>query len=169
METDEGPLPLEVFGRHNLSNLAGAKWLCQLMGVDEDDFYQAIGSFRGASKRLELLQRSESAYLFKDFAHAPSKVKATTEAVKEQFSDLKITACLELHTFSSLDSSFIKNYRDSLEKADLPIVFYDPEALKIKNRTPILPQEIIDAFGHTDLLVFTNPKDFIKFTDYQNE
>ena len=159
LETDEGPLPLEVFGRHNLSNMAGAKWLCQLMSVDEDDFYQAIGSFRGASKRLELLAQSDSAYLFKDFAHAPSKVKATTEAVKAQFSDFKITACLELHTYSSLDPSFIINYKDSLEKADLPIVFFDPEALKIKNRTPILPQEIIEAFGRADLLVFTDPKE----------
>lgn len=157
LETDEGSIPLEIFGRHNLSNLSGAKWICQLIGIDEDDFFQAISSFKGASKRLERLAGGKSSCLFKDFAHAPSKVKATTQAVKEQFPDSKLVACLELHTYSSLDPSFIVNYQNSLEKADLPIVFYDPQALRIKNRTPIHPQQIVDALGHPRLMVFSDP------------
>ena len=158
LETDEGSIPLALFGIHNLSNLSGAKWICQLIGIDEDDFYQAISSFKGASKRLERLVNGKTSSLFRDFAHAPSKVKATTQAVKEQFPYSKLIACLELHTYSSLDSSFIIRYRNSLEKADLPIVFYDPEALKIKNRTPMSPKEIALAFDLKELLVFTEPQ-----------
>ncbi|MEC8636524.1 MAG: Mur ligase family protein [Bacteroidota bacterium] len=158
LETDEGSIPLALFGIHNLSNLSGAKWICQLIGIDEDDFYQAISSFKGASKRLERLVNGKTSSLFRDFAHAPSKVKATTQAVKEQFPYSKLIACLELHTYSSLDSSFIIHYRNSLEKADQPIVFYDPEALKIKNRTPISPKEIALAFDLNELLVFTEPQ-----------
>ncbi len=172
LETDEGPIPLAIFGKHNLSNLSGAKWICQLMGVDEDDFYQAISSFKGASKRLERLANGKTSYLFKDFAHAPSKVKATTLAVKEQFPDSKLVACLELHTYSSLDPSFIVHYRNSLEKADLPIVFYDPEALKIKNRPPISPEEIVVAFDLPELRVFTEPqklKDHLLKLDYHQK
>lgn len=172
LETDEGPVPLAIFGRHNLSNLSGAKWLCQLIGIDEDDFYQAISSFKGASKRLERLANGRTSYLFKDFAHAPSKVKATTQAVKEQFPDSKLVACLELHTYSSLDPSFIVHYRNSLEKADLPIVFYDPEALKIKNRPPISPEEILVAFDLPELMVFTEPqklKDHLLELDYHHK
>ena len=163
LETDEGAIPLGVFGKHNLSNLSGAKWICQLIGIDEDDFYQAIGSFRGASKRLERLVTGKSSCLFKDFAHAPSKVRATTQAVKEQFKESKLVACLELHTYSSLDPSFLVHYQNSLEYADQAIVFYDPEALKIKNRVPISTQEITDAFGRTDLTVFTHPLDLKQF------
>lgn len=172
LETDEGPIPLAIFGKHNLSNLSGAKWICQLMGVDQDDFYQAISSFKGASKRLERLANGKTSYLFKDFAHAPSKVKATTLAVKEQFPDSKLVACLELHTYSSLDPSFIVHYRNSLEKADLSIVFYDPEALKIKNRPPISPEEIVVAFDLPELRVFTEPqklKDHLLKLDYHQK
>ena len=172
LETDEGPIPLSVFGNHNLSNLSGAKWICQLMGVDEDDFFQAISTFKGASKRLELLSKGKASYLFKDFAHAPSKVKATTIAVKEQFPDFKLVACLELHTYSSLDPSFIVHYRNSLEKADLPIVFYDPEALRIKNRPPISPEEIVVAFDQPKLRVFIEPqklKDYLLELDYHQK
>ena len=172
LETDEGPIPLLVFGKHNLSNLSGAKWICQLMGVNEDDFFQAISTFKGASKRLELLSNGKTSYLFKDFAHAPSKVKATTKAVKEQFPDFKLVACLELHTYSSLDPSFIDHYRNSLDKADLPIVFYDPEALIIKNRTPISPEEIIKAFDLPELTVFKEPqklKDHLFELDYHQK
>ena len=158
LETDEGLIPIEIFGKHNLSNLSGAKWICQLMGVDEDDFFQAISTFRGASKRLELIASGKTSHLFKDFAHAPSKVKATTMAIKEQFPDSKLVACFELHTYSSLDPSFIVHYRNSLEKADIPIVFYDPEALRIKNRPPISPEEIVVAFDLPELRVFIEPQ-----------
>ena len=100
IDTPDGDMPLEIFGDHNLQNLAGAKWICQHMGIDEDDFYEAIASFKGASKRLEKIAENRSTVIFKDFAHSPSKVKATTEAVKKQYDQREVLACLELHTYS---------------------------------------------------------------------
>lgn len=158
LNTSEGSLPLSVFGTHNLMNLAGARWISQLMGVDVSDFYEAIPSFTGAAKRMERLAKGKTAILFKDFAHAPSKVSASAKAVKSQFSRHKIKVCLELHTYSSLDATFIKQYKDSLTAADEAIVFYDPEALKIKNRAPIDPDAIKKAFNHSSIEVFTEAK-----------
>jgi len=129
LETPEGPLPLQVFGRHNLSNLAGAKWICQQMGVDEADFYEAMASFKGAAKRLERLSKIRDSYVFKDFAHSPSKVVATTRAVREQFPDHRLVVCLELHTYSSLNAGFLNEYKGSLDAADKALVFYVPESL----------------------------------------
>ncbi|PTM02321.1 MAG: peptidoglycan synthetase [Candidatus Arcticimaribacter sp.] len=163
LKTDEGDLPLEVFGEHNLSNIAGAKWICQLMGVDEDDFLEAIMSFKGASKRLEKIGDNGSSFLFKDFAHAPSKVKATSEAVAQQFDKHHKVYCLELHTYSSLNPAFIGQYKNALIGADEAVVFYDPEALKVKNRSPLSEEEIKTAFGSENLIVFTNPKAFQEF------
>ena len=157
LQTEEGDLPLAVFGEHNLSNLAGAKWICQLMGVDEMDFYEAIESFKGASKRLEQVAQGKSSYLFKDFAHAPSKVAATVKAVTQQFRGFSCIGCLELHTYSSLDPTFLPNYKNSLNDLEQAIVFYDPEALKIKGRPVIAPEEIKAAFGLAGLQVFTDP------------
>ena len=108
LDTPEGPMPIEVFGAHNLNNLAGAKWVCQNMGVDEEDFYEAIATFKGASKRLEKIAQSKNKVAYKDFAHSPSKVSATTKAVKAQFPDRELVACLELHTYSSLNPEFLK-------------------------------------------------------------
>ena len=157
LQTEEGDLPLAVFGEHNLSNLAGAKWICQLMGVDEMDFYEAIESFKGASKRLEQVAQGKSSYLFKDFAHAPSKVAATVKAVTQQFRGFSCIGCLELHTYSSLDPAFLPNYKNSLNDLDEAIVFYDPEALKIKGRPVIATEDIKAAFGLAGLHVFTDP------------
>lgn len=157
LETEEGGVPLEVFGDHNLSNLAGAQAVCQFMGVEPMAFYEAIASFKGAARRLEKMYHGPNSLLYKDFAHAPSKVKATTTAVKKQFPDKKLLACLELHTYSSLDPAFIDNYKNSLAAADEVLVFYDPAALKIKQRTVIPPETIINAFAHPQLTVFTEP------------
>ena len=158
LETPEGDLPLSIFGQHNLANLAGAKWICQLMGIDELDFYEAIESFTGAAKRLEKVAQGNSAHLFKDFAHAPSKVKATTTAVAEQFSGFTTLGCLELHTYSSLDPAFLPQYKHCLNGLDEAFVFYDPEALKIKGREPIAVADIEAAFDHPNLKVFTQPE-----------
>lgn len=155
LETPEGPLPLQVFGKHNLSNLAGAKWICQQMGVDEADFYEAMASFKGAAKRLELLAKTPDSYVFKDFAHSPSKVLATTEAVREQYPDHRLVVCLELHTYSSLNAGFLKEYKNSLDAADSALVFYVPESLVIKGLQTINPEEIRTAFGRPDLAVYT--------------
>jgi UDP-N-acetylmuramate: L-alanyl-gamma-D-glutamyl-meso-diaminopimelate ligase len=155
LETPEGDLPLQVFGRHNLSNLAGAKWICQQMGVDEAEFYEAMAGFRGADKRLQLLAKGPQGYVFKDFAHSPSKVRATTEAVKEQFPGHRVLACLELHTYSSLNAGFLKLYQGCLDAADAALAFYVPESLAIKGLDPISPEDIREAFGRPDLQVFT--------------
>lgn len=160
IETNEGPLPLEIFGAHNLSNLAGAKWICQNMAIDEDEFYEAIASFKGASKRLEKIAENNNAIAFKDFAHSPSKVVATTKAVKEQFINRKLVACLELHTYSSLNLSFLENYKNTLNAANQAVVFYSPKAVALKNMESISEQQIAEAFNHENLKVFTNPEDF---------
>ena len=155
LETEEGPLPLEIFGKHNLNNLAGAKWVCQHMGIDALDFYEAISSFKGASKRLELIAKNNKTAIYKDFAHAPSKVKATTAAVKEQYPDRKLVVVLELHTYSSLDVSFLKEYKNALAKADVGMVFYEPAVLAIKDRDPISAEVIKEAFGSNTLQIET--------------
>ncbi len=168
LETPEGPMPLEIFGRHNMNNLAGAKWICQHMGVDEDAFYEAISSFKGASKRLEKIAETPTCKVFKDFAHSPSKVSATTKAVREQFSRRKLIACLELHTFSSLNPEFLSEYRDSLKTADEAVVFFSPEAVKIKKLQTLSEEIIFKAFGRNDLQVFTDPEKFQEYLKTQN-
>lgn len=168
LDTTEGPLPIEVFGKHNLNNLAGAKWICQHMGVDEDDFYEAIASFKGASKRLEKIGEGENSIAFKDFAHSPSKVEATTNAVKEQFPNRSVVACLELHTYSSLNANFLKEYKGTLDAADIAVVFYSPHAVEIKKLKEVTQAQIANAFERDDLIIYTNPDDFKNFLFSQN-
>ncbi|MGB5204435.1 UDP-N-acetylmuramate--L-alanine ligase [Eudoraea sp.] len=163
LNTGEGPMPLEIFGRHNLNNLAGAKWICQNMGIDEEDFYEAITSFKGASKRLEKIGERDNTIIFKDYAHSPSKVAATTKAVKEQFPDRKLIACLELHTYSSLNAEFLKEYRGALKEADVSAVFYIPESVKIKGLEEITKDQIEQAFQQKDINIFTNSAAFKEF------
>lgn len=163
LNTGEGPMPLEIFGHHNLNNLAGAKWICQNMGIDEEDFYEAITSFKGASKRLEKIGERDNTIIFKDYAHSPSKVAATTKAVKEQFPDRKLIACLELHTYSSLNAEFLKEYRGSIKEADVSAVFYIPESVKIKGLAEITKDQIGEAFQQQDINIFTNSTAFKEF------
>jgi UDP-N-acetylmuramate: L-alanyl-gamma-D-glutamyl-meso-diaminopimelate ligase len=163
LETPEGDLPIEVFGKHNLNNLAGAKWICQHMGIDEDDFYEAIASFKGASKRLEKIAESNTSVAFKDFAHSPSKVEATTNAVKEQYQNRTLVACLELHTYSSLNAEFLKEYKGTLDAADVAVVFYSPHAVEIKKLEAVTHEQIATAFKCDDLIIYTNPDDFKQF------
>lgn len=160
LDTLEGDLPLEIFGKYNLQNLAGAKWICQHMGVGEEEFYEAIESFKGASKRLEKIAENKSAVIFKDFAHSPSKVSATTTAVKNQYKNRTVLACLELHTYSSLNAEFLKEYEGALDKADKAVVFYSPDAVAIKQLDEISEQQIKEAFKRDDLIIYTNPVDF---------
>lgn len=171
LDTPEGDLPIEIFGDHNLNNLAGAKWVCQHMGIDEDDFYEAISTFKGASKRLELIYKTDNTVVFKDFAHSPSKVTATVRAVKDQFPSKKLIACLELHTYSSLNSTFLKEYAESLNPADEALVFFSKEALDIKKLDMLSKEQILEAFGRKDLSVFTNSNEFQRYLqglDYNN-
>lgn len=168
LDTSDGKLPLEIFGKHNLQNLAGAKWICQHIGVDEDDFYEAIASFKGASKRLERIAENNSTVIFKDFAHSPSKVAATTKAVKEQYSNRTVLACLELHTYSSLNAEFLKEYKGALDAANKAVVFYSPHAVEIKKLEKVTEEQIANAFERDDLAIYTDPAEFKEFLFSQN-
>ena len=168
LDTPEGPMPIELFGKHNLNNLEGARWICQLMGIDADDFYEAIASFSGASKRLEKIAESSSAVAYKDFAHSPSKVAATAKAVKDQYPDRTLVACLELHTYSSLNPEFLKEYKGALDSADEAVVFYSPHAVAIKKLDPVSENQIAEAFQRDDLNIFTDPDAFKEFLFSKN-
>ncbi len=172
LETPEGTMPIEIFGKHNLNNLSGAKWICQHMGIDEDDFYESISTFKGASKRLEKIAEGEHSVAYKDFAHSPSKVKATTNAVKEQYKNRTIVACLELHTYSSLNAEFLKEYKGALDAADVAVVFYSPHAVEIKKLEAVTHEQIAMAFERDDLIIYTNPTDFKNYLftqDFNNK
>lgn len=155
IKTSEGNVPLKVFGDHNLSNLSAAKQICALMGVFDDEFFAAIASFKGASKRLETIYRDKNKIIIKDFAHSPSKLKATIDAVKNQFSNKNIIAVYELHTFSSFNQKFIKEYLNSMLSANMKIVYYDNEVLKKRGEFNINEKTIKDSFGSDDLIVIS--------------
>ena len=134
--------------------------MCQHMGIDEDDFYEAIATFKGASKRLEKIAESKTAVIYKDFAHSPSKVAATTAAVTMQYEKRHIIACLELHTYSSLNPEFLVQYKNALDTATTAVVFYSPNAVEIKKLAPVSKEQILEAFDRDDLIVMTDPKEF---------
>lgn len=148
--------PLEVFGQHNLMNLESARLACEAVGVSTHDFYTAMESFSGAAKRLETLVKKETAVVYKDFAHSPSKLKASIEAVKQQYPTRKLFAVMELHTFSSLNKAFLNEYKDAMQSADEAVVFYSPQTIAHKRLEPISIQEIKEAFGQENLIVIDN-------------
>ncbi len=152
--TDNGEVPVKVFGKHNMQNFSGAKAVLLKIGITAEQFYEAIPSFKGARNRLELVSKNNHTVIFKDYAHAPSKLAATTKALKEQFPDRSLVACIELHTYSSLNKKFLDQYSDSFESADIPIVYYNPEIIAHKNLEPISKQEVKEAFNRKDLMVF---------------
>ena len=171
LDTQDGAMPIEVFGKHNLNNLEGARWICQLMGVQQEDFYEAIATFTGASKRLEKIAQGPTSIAYKDFAHSPSKVVATTQALKNQYPERSLLACLELHTYSSLNPEFLSEYKGALDGADKAVVFYSPKAVKIKKLEAVSSAQILKAFQREDLLVFTDPtafQDYLFAQDFNN-
>ena len=148
--------PLMIFGKHNLQNMNGARLVCNELGVTDEQFYAAIQDFKGAAKRLELVDRSNSTAVYKDFAHSPSKLKATTLAVKEQFPERKLVACMELHTFSSLTEEFLQQYKGAMDEADVPVVFFSPHAIALKRLPAITEEMVLKAFGNANIKVFTD-------------
>ncbi len=141
------------------------------MGIDEDDFYEAIATFKGASKRLEKIAEGKTSVAYKDFAHSPSKVAATTKAVKEQYPNRKMVACLELHTYSSFNPEFLKEYNGALDAADEAVIFFLPESVAIKKLEAVTPNQIAEAFQRKDLKIFTDASafhDYVKGLDYTN-
>ena len=155
-------IPLLVFGDHNLMNIEGARRVCAGMGVSDEKFDEAIQSFKGAARRLELVRKEGTFSCFKDFAHSPSKLKATTAAVKKQFPDRKIVACMELHTFSSLTSEFLKEYAGSMNTADEAYVYFNPHTIAHKKLEPISEAQVKDAFARKDLMVSTDSKKLVE-------
>ncbi len=154
--------PINVFGEHNLQNLLAAMNVCIELGVHEKDFYQAIQSFTGASKRLEKLHESDDAVAYRDFAHAPSKLKATVTAMVDQFPDRQLVAVIELHTFSSLNKEFLKEYAGTMDGPWRSMVYYSPEVIAHKKLDPISVEEVKSAFDRSDLEVFTESTDLLK-------
>ena len=163
--------PLSVFGDHNLLNLQAAYYACAELGITTKDFVYAMGNFTGASKRLELLASNSNCNIYRDFAHAPSKVIATIEAVKQQFPSRKLIGVLELHTYSSLNKEFMHQYKGALEKTDIAVVFYSKHALQIKG-LPELPENyVVEGFDKNGLLVMTDKsglEQWLRAQDYSN-
>lgn len=156
-------IKLSIFGKHNLMNLSGAKLVCERLGITEEGFMEAIASFKGASNRLELIKHSGSNIMFKDFAHSPSKVAATVTAVREQFLNHHLVACLELHTFSSLNEEFLLEYQGTLMKADAAIVYFNPHTLEHKKLAAITEGQVREAFGGGNINVFTDSSELQEY------
>jgi UDP-N-acetylmuramate: L-alanyl-gamma-D-glutamyl-meso-diaminopimelate ligase len=170
LETKNGDVPLKIFGKHNLQNIQAARLVCRQLGITDKDFYNAISEFKGAAKRLQVLKETDHATIFQDFAHSPSKLKATVSAVKEQYPNRKLTACMELHTFSSLTADFLPEYKDSMKEADKAYVYYNPKTIEHKKLVAITPEQVAEAFGGSNVQVFTDSAKLIeklKSTTYQ--
>ena len=143
-----GDIRLQIFGEHNLQNLAGAKLVCAEIGISENQFFEAIKTFKGSARRLELIAQNDNATVFFDFAHSPSKLKATTKAVSEQFPDRELVAVMELHTFSSLKKEFLPLYDRCMDAAQKAIVYYNPHTIEHKKLEMISPEQVKTAFGN---------------------
>lgn len=153
----DGPeTELGVFGRHNLQNIAAAYRVCRELGIDDHAFRKAIASYKGAAKRLQTIAAKGDSIAFLDFAHSPSKLKATIEAVRQQYPEKKLVACLELHTFSSLNAAFLPQYKGCMEGADKAVVFFNPEVVRHKKLPEITPEDVRVGFGKPQLEVFTD-------------
>ncbi len=159
LKTSYGLVPLRIFGKHNILNLNGARSVLQRIGITDDMFYEAISSFEGASKRLQLLNENRNCSVFLDFAHAPSKVEATTAAVKEKYDSRSLVACLELHTYSSLNKNFISNYQDTLRDADSACIYFNPDNKKQSEADRLKVEDIEKAFNYKNLKIFTKAED----------
>lgn len=158
-----GEVPVQIMGEHNMKNLLAAKMVCAQLFIDAAQFYQAIRSFKGAARRLEKVAATQQNTVFKDFAHAPSKVLATTEAVKQQFENRRLIACLELHTFSSLNKTFLTQYQGVLNAADVAVVYFNPAAIALKKLEPITSEEVQNAFAKDGLQVFDDASKMVDF------
>ena len=162
---------LNVFGNHNLLNLQAAYFVCKELKIADIAFAKAISTFAGASKRLQLIAQERESNVYRDFAHAPSKVKASINAVKQQFPQRKLIAILELHTFSSLNADFMNEYKDSMNEADEAIVFYSSHALELKRMKLLSPESVISGFKKSNLQVITDRKlleELLKKKDLNN-
>lgn len=159
--------PLMIFGGHNLQNLMGAMELGRAIGISSDQFLNAMSTFTGAGKRLQKVTEKNDFVMFKDFAHSPSKLKATTKAVKEQYNDRKVVACMELHTFSSLKKEFLPHYKGAMDAADIAVVYYSPDVVKHKKLEPISKELVLNGFGG-NVIVLNETSEVMKFIREQD-
>tara|TARA_Y100000589_G_scaffold100323_1_gene94790 strand:- start:313 stop:1278 length:966 start_codon:yes stop_codon:yes gene_type:complete len=163
---------IQVFGDHNLENINAAKLVCEELNISHDEFYKHISSFKGAANRLELIKKNMDSAIFKDFAHSPSKLKATCKAVKNQYKNRQLIACMELHTFSSLNKKFLAEYKGSMDDANIAIIYYSLDTLKNKGLNMIKKEDIFDSFNKKELLIFTDSKQLekhLKSIDLKNK
>lgn len=160
--SNEGSYPLEIFGEHNLQNLNGARLVCEQIGISSKEFYSAIQTFTGASKRLETITKNDKTHILKDFAHSPSKLQATTKAVKNQYPDRELIACIELHTFSSLNQEFLCEYKNTMLDADKAFVYFSPKAIEHKKLAMLSENDVKNAFFSENVTVFTNSDELMK-------
>ena len=161
IRTNEKSIPLEIFGEHNLQNLNAAYHVCIQVGVKSVDFFKAIRSFKGASKRLELVKKNHITAIYKDFAHSPSKLKATTSALKKQYPNRKLIACMELHTFSSLNKSFLDQYNGTMQGADVAYVYFNKQTLKHKKLEDLSAEDVKNAFGGENVIVLNSSEEMV--------
>jgi UDP-N-acetylmuramate: L-alanyl-gamma-D-glutamyl-meso-diaminopimelate ligase len=162
--------PLQIFGGHNLQNLMGAMNVSKEIGIDPHTFFKAMKNFTGAGKRLEKIIENDSFVMYKDFAHSPSKLKATTTAVKEQYESREVVACMELHTFSSLKKEFLPQYKNAMDAADVAVVYYSPEVVKHKKLEAISKEIVESGFGGKVLVMNKTEEvlDFIHARSWKN-
>ena len=159
---------LLIFGNHNLKNLNAARLVCNEIGISNSKFYKQIATFKGASNRLELVKKNKNSAIYKDFAHSPSKLKATSSAMKKQFKNRELVACMELHTYSSLNESFLTQYKGSMNKPDTAIIYFNPNTITQKKLKTMTKEQVHNAFNRQDLLVFTKSKELEKYLKSQN-
>lgn len=157
--TSYGKIPLRIFGTHNLMNLEGARLLCNEIGVSDEVFHKNISDFSGAAKRLEVIGDNGTTKIFKDFAHSPSKLVATIDAVRKQFPERRLISVMELHTFSSLNENFLGEYSGTMQNTDVAVVYYNHHTIEHKKLNPISEAQVRNAFGREDLSVITNSKE----------
>ncbi|MFM2047626.1 MAG: hypothetical protein RI955_172 [Bacteroidota bacterium] len=161
--TENKNYPVQIFGEHNFYNINAAYNICKTIGLNDEQFYTAIQTFKGAAKRLQLIYKGDKNIFYFDFAHAPSKVKATVKAMQELSPNRKLIACLELHTYSSLNKDFLKEFNGCFEGVDFPIVFYSEHSFEMKRLPPFSPRDIIMAFGNGELKTFNQPIQMLTF------
>ena len=160
-------VPIQVFGEHNLRNISAAREVCKQLGVKSKDFYKAVATFPGAGRRLELVRAGATSVVYKDFAHAPSKLRATARALKQQYPERRLVACLELHTFSSLNPAFLPQYAHCFDAPDVAVVYFNPHVLAHKRLPPLPPETVQAAFQRPDLKVFTDSQALAEFLHAQ--
>jgi len=168
LKTKKDDVEIQLFGEHNLRNISAAKEVCKRIGIKGQAFYEALATFKGAARRLEKIGENEHTLVYKDFAHAPSKLKATSEALKKQYPQRQLIACLELHTFSSLNKEFLPQYNGTFLAPDVRIVYFNPQTLEHKRMPPLDPADLRAAFGDDTIAVYTDNEALQEFLLNQN-